>query len=265
MSGSPLIIESDNLSLAWGKALLQVLSQPVGKCNPLIVGVSGFETDLPPEDPVIRTEVDRLLKVHGCNSCDISAMVVFPYKLWIQRKQLSCKEFCNLCVGDLFPRLKALNSLNRHGTYFTRMMAYEGVRKGRPVIIDQVSEVVDRLKGVRRFRATGLQMTCFNPATDHGPQTRLGFPCLQHVGVTYEGDDGIAVTGLYPSQHIFDRAYGNYLGLAHLGRFLSYHSGRPLRRVTCIATRPMLGSKIAKSSLAELKSLIEKRMEEMSK
>lgn len=261
MPGTPLVIKSSNLSFAWGQALLRVLDQPIGKCSPLIVTISGFESELPPEDQNVRREVDRSLKAAACNSCDVSGMVIFPYKLWLGRKRLSCDEFCEVCVRDLYPRLVALDRRNHHGTYFTRMMAYEGVRNGTPIKINQVAEVVDRLKGDRHFRATGLQMTCFNPAQDHSRQTRLGFPCLQHVGVTYEGDDGIAVTGFYPTQHIFARAYGNYLGLGHLGRFLGFHSKQSLRRITCIATRPLLGSGIRKSSLASLRKVVESQME----
>lgn len=261
MSSSPLLIDSSNLSLAWGQALLRVLESPIGQCRPLVVSIGDFQGDLPPEDDAIRTETDRLLEAEGCNSCDVSAMVIFPYKLWLRRKQLSSEEFCRVCVTEYYPRLAALNRLNRHGTYFLRMMDYKSVKNGSIESVDQVSQLVERLNNKKRFRATGLQMTCFNPATDHNRQPRLGFPCLQHVGITHEGDDGIAVTGFYPSQHIFDRAYGNYLGLAHLGHFLAHHSGHSLARVTCIATRPLLGSDRQKGALQGLRQLIQTRME----
>jgi hypothetical protein len=261
MPAGPLLIESSNLSLAWGQALMEVLDHPIGECRPMVVSVGGFSEELPPEDHAIRKETDRLLKSQGCNSCDVSAMVIFPYKLWLRRLGLSCEEFCGICVNDYFPRLAALNKLNRHGTYFLRMMNYKSVKNGSVVSVDQVSQVVDRLRNKSRFRATGLQMTCFNPATDHNRQPRLGFPCLQHVGITHEGENGIAITGFYPSQHLFDRAYGNYLGLAHLGHFLAHHSGHSLDRVTCIATRPLLGTNRNKGALKGLKKLIEERME----
>ncbi|TWT90253.1 thymidylate synthase [Pseudobythopirellula maris] len=262
MPGAPTVVECSNLSIAWGHALLQVLQKPAGKCNPLVVSIAGFQGDLPPEDSAIRTATDAALSTAGCNSCDVSAMVIFPYKLWLRRKDLTSSEFGELCVDHLYPRLAALNPANRHGTYFARLMGFDAVRNGSVNRIDQVSEVIDRLSGDRHFRATGLQMTCFNPAADHSRQTRLGFPCLQHVGVDYEGKDSISITGFYPSQYIFDRAYGNYLGLAHLGHFIAYHTKLSLRRVTCIATRPLLGAGVSKSSLGQLRSVVEKRVTE---
>ena len=50
------------------------------------------------------------------------------------------------------------------------------------------------------------------------------------------GDDSLAVTGFYAKQHMFERAYGNYLGLCHLGRFMAHEMGLTLSQVVCIAT-----------------------------
>lgn len=261
MSGAPIIIDRPNLSDAWGEAFLNVMGRPAGKCPPLVVSIGGFSSSLPPEDITMRKAVDAALIANKCNTSDVSAMVIFPYKLWLRRQHMTSNEFSNLCITDLLPRLRSLDQRNRHGTYFERLMAFEGQKDGAPKTINQLSEVVDRLKGEKHFRATGLQMTCFNPAVDHTRQPRLGFPCLQHVGVTYEGDDGIVLTGFYPSQHIFDRAYGNYLGLAHLGHFLGAQSGLALRRVTCITTRPLLGAAITKTAVCTLRQVVEQRLE----
>lgn len=262
MSGSPIVLESSNLSLAWGKAFLEVITSPKDTCRPLIVSASidDLDNNLPCEDPDIRLALDQLLKQQHCNSCSVSGMVIFPYKFWRKRKDVPVRDFCKSCVEELYPRMVKANKLNRHGTYFTRLMSYETLRKGEIVKVNQVEEVIDRLLGLKRFRATGLQMTCFSPSIDHTPQPRLGFPCLQNIGITYEGKYDIAITGFYPSQHIFDRAYGNYLGLSHLGSFICHHTGLNLTRVTCIAMRPMLGSNRAKKPLSALRSLLETKL-----
>jgi hypothetical protein len=258
--GSPILIENSNLSLAWGTAFLELMRRPLGQCPQLIVSMAGFDSNLPPEADVIRAALDNALaSCPKCVSCAMSAMTIFPYKLWIRRRNLSCEDFCNICTTNLLPRLQALDRRNLHGTYFARMMAYPSIERGQAKTINQLAEVVDRLSGSKHFRATGLQMTCFHPALDHSRQPRLGFPCLQHVGITYEDDDGIAITGFYPSQHIFDRAYGNYLGLAHLGRFICDQTGLELRRITCIATRPMLGS-TAKSAVQALEAIVSNQL-----
>lgn len=264
MAGPPITIARSNLSAAWGQAFLEVLDRPAGKCPPLVVSIGGFTSPLPSEDVAIRQAVDAALAANKCNSCDVSAMVIFPYKLWMRRQNMTCDEFSDLCISNLLPRLRSLDQRNRHGTYFERLMAFEGRKNGKATTTNQLTEIVDRLQGKKHFRATGLQMTCFNPPLDHTRQPRLGFPCLQHVGVTYEGDDGIAITGFYPSQHIFDRAYGNFLGLAHLGHFLGAKSRLALRRVNCIATRPMLGAKITKAAVRKLRQVVGQRLEALN-
>jgi len=44
-----------------------------------------------------------------------------------------------------------------------------------------------------------------------------------------------AASGFYASQYLFKRAYGNYLGLCRLGRFMAFQMGLKLVRLTCYA------------------------------
>ena len=86
---------------------------------------------------------------------------------------------------------------------------------------------------------------------DHTNQRQRGFPCLQHVAFAPQGADGLAVTGFYVTQYIFERAYGNYLGLCRLGRFMAQEMGKQLTQVTCVAS-PAKGGDKTKSYLREL-------------
>tara|TARA_R110002096_G_scaffold9342_6_gene37034 strand:- start:55 stop:858 length:804 start_codon:yes stop_codon:yes gene_type:complete len=261
MACDPIMISDSSLSFAWAKAFREVMRHPIRRCPQLFVSIDNPSFGLPSEDSAIRTALDDTLKKNDCISCDVSAMTIFPHKLWQRHHSSPCDEFSKVCTSRLLPRMKALDQRNRRGTYFERLMAYKGVRNGKECEINQLDEVIQRLNGKKHFRATGLQMTCFNPALDHSPQPRLGFPCLQHVGVTFEGKTEIVVTGYYPSQHIFSRAYGNYLGLAHLGSFLCDQTGLNLSRIVCIATHPLLGCS-AKMPLKGLMMKIENRLEE---
>ena len=49
---SPLIVESNNLSVAWGNAFLQVYQ--AGEISPLVVVINGLDNAEPSEIPVIR-------------------------------------------------------------------------------------------------------------------------------------------------------------------------------------------------------------------
>jgi len=52
-------------------------------------------------------------------------------------------------------------------------------------------------------------------------------------------------------QYLFERAYGNYLGLCRLGRFMAEQMGLSLVKMTCIAVVAQCGN-YSKSSLRQL-------------
>ena len=237
MRGVPIVLSEHSVDDVWSQYLLHVLSHSDKKCPTTILSirVKGCE----PTISSLRRELDVELAKQNCNPIDVTALTVFPNKLWQTRKNLNVTDFCELCVDKLAPRMKALNKSNQNGIYFERMMSYTG-RDG--VKVNQLGHVIDRLSGGRRFRPTGLQITCFDPLRDHTRQTRRGFPCLQHVGMTYESDDEIVLTAYYPTHYVFDRAYGNFVGLIQLGEFIAHHSNLKMVRLNCVATSPRLGS-----------------------
>ena len=98
---------------------------------------------------------------------------------------------------------------------------------------------------------SALQAAIFDPTKDHTNQRMRGFPCLQQVAFAPQGADGLMVTGLYATQYIFERAYGNYLGLCRLGRFMAQEMGKQLTQVTCVAS-PAKGGDKTKGYLREL-------------
>ena len=102
-----------------------------------------------------------------------------------------------------------------------------------------------------------MQAAIIDPALDHTNSQQLGFPCLHQVAFTPDGDAGLAVTGFYATQYLFDRAYGNYLGLCRLGRFMAHEMGLKLARMTCIASVAQRGTP-GKSELQPLVEELEK-------
>ena len=75
-----------------------------------------------------------------------------------------------------------------------------------------------------------FQATTFDPGRDHVASAQLGFPCLQQV--SFEPTQaGLVTNAFYATQQIFDRAYGNYLGLVQLGAFMAQEMGMSLARL----------------------------------
>ena len=58
---------------------------------------------------------------------------------------------------------------------------------------------------------------------------------MQQVAFLPEGKNGLRISALYPMHYLWGRAYGNYLGLINLGRFMAFEMGLELTGLTCIA------------------------------
>ena len=249
-----LTIEEDNLSVAWAKALLRVVE--AGEIAPLSVVIRGFTDGEPKEVAQIRQLLDDALSAdEKALSCNEVANTIFPNSLWnarANRQQLYDRYL------RIMPRVLR-DRRNRYGVYFQRLIAF-GHDVAREGGVNQLEHIIQTWHG-GNHRRTALQAAIFDPSRDHSNQPRRGFPCLQHVAFAPQGSDGLAVTGFYVTQYIFERAYGNYLGLCWLGRFMAQEMGRHLTQVTCVAS-PAKRDK-TKSYLQELAQGVERILDQL--
>jgi len=206
----------------------------------------------------VQRAVDALNK----QSSRTIANTIFPNSLWTP-KALDNAE-------DLYARYDRIWTTiakcpaNSKGVYFRRLIAYfpEGLpASSEPV--NQLKHVIETFRG-GNHRHSALQASIFDPTRDHTNSRQRGFPCLQQVAFdTSEGELG--VTGFYALQHHVPKAYGNYLGLCWLGRFMAHQMGLRLSQVTCIASSLKLGDGCTKSGLEPLKESLNLALEEYRK
>ena len=97
---------------------------------------------------------------------------------------------------------------------------------------NQIEFIIQHCKpGVRHSM---FQASLFDPARDHTAAAQLPFPCLQHVTFAPNFKAGtLSMTAFYATQQLFEKGYGNYLGLARLGLFVGNEVGLALDRVSC--------------------------------
>lgn len=145
---------------------------------------------------------------------------------------------------------------NNKGVYFRRLTAYTPLDqpKSRPPI-NQLEHIIETYKS-GNHRHSALQASIFDPTRDHTNSRQRGFPCLQQVAFGVS-DDTLEVTGFYALQHHVPKAYGNYLGLCWLGRFMAKQMALRLAQITCIASSLKLGDGYSKTALTPLKNALE--------
>jgi thymidylate synthase len=257
----PIVIEEDNLSYAWGKVFLKVMEGQ--SAPPILISITDFKDGMPRESTAIRRAVDETLTKSNKHNSSVSAQTIFPHDHWTKNKKYGRQNLFEWYITEFLPRLKARDRLNAYGTYFERMICFTGIKGAggniKLHIINQLDHIInvwcrDRERSTHS-RESALQVSCFDPAKDHTGQPVRGFPCLQQVSFSYDKDDNLAVCGYYPTQYIFDRAYGNYMGLCYLGRFMAEEMGMRLVRMNCFIQQPKLGS-ASKSYLQALKDVV---------
>ena len=227
-STQPMMVEDSNLSRAWARTFLHVLDNPGAAISPLVVTLTGFtpEGDAV-EDASVRAALDACLSTNGRYDVETVAWTIFPRSMLRIAKGDRHRLF-ELYRGS-YPRFRALNpSANGRGLYFGRLVAYE---RG-PCDGNQLEWILLQYGARSGVRQTMLQASIFDPEHDHVASAQLGFPCLQHVTFVPEGDELVA-NAFYATQQLFDKAYGNWLGLCELGRFMAGEMGLRLARLNC--------------------------------
>ncbi len=253
MTKTNVVIEESNLSLAWGKAFLEVYKH--NEVAPMIVVIKDLNSEEDIELGSIREALDLSLGDEKFQSCRTVASTIFPEGLWVPENGR----------GELFeryrkimPRMKKYRK-NQYGLYFQRLIAY-GCDDEFNHGVNQLEKICEKYQNSIR-RRTAFHAAIFDPHEDHSPQIRRGFPCLQHVSFDVTGNDQLTITGTYVTQYMFERAYGNYLGLFQLGRFMAHEMGRQLTRVTCIAA-PAVRGPVAKKRLRPLAQTVREAIHE---
>lgn len=223
---APLVIEDTNLSRAWARILLRVLENPGREIAPLVLSISGYgEGGGAVEDQKVRTELDKLLKSKGKLSVEDVAFPIFPQRLWDMSGGKRDRLFRHF--SGSFRRWQAMNrSLNGRGMYFERMTMFGSGPCGG----NQLEWILSQYGAREGVRRSMLQATTFDPARDHTASAQLGFPCLQQVSFA-PTSAGLVTNAFYATQQIFDKAYGNYLGLSQLGAFMAHEMNMPLARL----------------------------------
>ena len=250
----PMLIDRPNLSLAWADAFSAIRSTPGHRLAPLTLSFEGFAGGDVVETEAIRIALDAALAATEMQKIQTVANTIFPQALWRQAK--GDRQALYASYRENLPEYVAMEpNKNRRGLYFGRLIAYDmDHRTGErlphvpdgsiPENANQLEFIIQRCK--KGVRVSAFQASVFDPARDHTAAAQLGFPCLQHVTfVPNFNEDSLMLNAFYATQQLFEKGYGNYLGLARLGLFVANQTGLKLSRVTCFIGVEKMESKPA--------------------
>jgi thymidylate synthase len=224
MTGDPIFISATSLADAWKKTILEAINK--GKeLTPFILSITEFEDTL-----TFQSELDRHLLSNNHQETETVAGTIFPEQLYRYvryKRDLLYEEY-----NRSFPRIQSIATANRRGTYFQRMIAYKNPI-GNPV--NQLENIILSLTEGNVNRRSKLQISIFDATQDHLPGPFQGFPCLQHLTFYKSKNDGLVLNSFYAMQYLYEKAYGNWLGLVNLGKFVARESGLDLHKLNLYA------------------------------
>lgn len=216
------VIEETSLSTAWIKTVDRILTGPGKEISPFVLSLTQFD-----ETREVRDALDAALKKNNRASILTVSETIFPDSLYNYCDQ-DRHELYKM-YGESFPRIRKIDPSNRNGTYFQRLIAFEG--QNGP--INQLEIIISSLKNPNVKRRSKLQAAIFDPSIDHTNGVFQGFPCLQHVTFAISENGGLILNGFYAIQYLYRKAYGNWLGLINLGRFIANELGIEFEKMIC--------------------------------
>lgn len=252
-----------NVSEAWARAYLKVVGSPGNEVAPLVVTFTGVTADRVEEHPDFRAALDACLLENDMQKVDTVAGTIFPQSLWNfarDRAHLYEEYKANLpwyCQQAM--------SKNRRGLYFARLTGFDMDPKTAETHEpkdthmpggNQLEFIIENCK--KGKRRSMFQAAIFDPHRDSVRDAQLGFPCLQHIQVLPDFDSkSLDLNAFYATQQIFEKGYGNYLGLARLASFIAGEVGIEKARVTCFIGVEKMEKRPKTGTYATLRSLVD--------
>lgn len=231
-----MIFEGSSLTEGWLRILVYMSENKTWEASPAI---TKFPANAEPPEYQEELENDLNLYLESVNQPKIhtTAGTIFPNSL----------VGGNVSVFDRFEKTwkhVKKDRRNNKGHYFRRLIAYNE-KNGNPV--NQLKHIIDTYNGIEGerqpvHRRSALIALTFDPTIDHTAQPQRGFPCLQQVCFVPKKNGTMAINAIYATQHLDDRAYGNYLGLLYLGRFMAKEMHLKLDEINCIASVLRIGT-----------------------
>lgn len=237
MNKGPLALTTAGIQEAWMTVMGELLAPGVERLTQLTVTITG-RGEASIQGAAVQEALDRELIAKGLYSSHTTANTIFPRLLW-RRNDTRAQLFVR--YARILPILKKADRRNKYGIYFERLIAFDRSRGGSREGINQLDHIVSTFQR-GNTRRSALQAAVFDPVLDLNHQRQRGFPCLQYVTFDPNPSGQLEMTGVYTTQYIFDRGYGNYLGLYGLGEFMAHEMSLSLDKIHVVTMRAEIGS-----------------------
>lgn len=147
---------------------------------------------------------------------------------------------------------ETIRAFNPIGTYFQRIINWPGWDSSELEIVNQLEIIINKINSGKAGRSVyeiGLDINStecvmdariYNPLQDRKHMQIGGFPCLSHLSIKPEQSKRetgrIHMAALYRNHYFIEKAYGNYLGLGLLLKFIADATNRSIGELVCVSS-----------------------------
>ena len=194
-----------------------------------------------PNDKIIDTRVDALLRAAGVLPLNSVAETLFPAK---EYRLHGAKGVYEIYPEKVYPGIRGLLGW---GTYAYRLL--RGKDKDGQTI-KPLEKCVAKMRRELAKVEGGVNRACYDLSVAEGDEPyelpiyraandqghTYGRPCLSHISLKITRDNKLNLTALYRSHFYVERALGNLLGLARLQGFVARETGLTIGSLVCVST-----------------------------
>jgi thymidylate synthase len=227
----PIVICENSFQVAWAQAILALTDNHWDAWN-IVVQIDHPELF----DKYIHNLLENFAKRNNLISQKHVAHTIFPQRFFtngITRDKLYEKYLRFFKRPRKEPR-------HGWGTYFVRMISYSTPDGD----VDQLGGIINNIKD--RSKNYGASYTIVIPCPHQDLNKIMGGPCLNYITIQTENTSGIKDTkiinmlAVYRNHDFTKRAYGNYLGLCHLLKYIAHETNSQIGTLTCVSSHAFI-------------------------
>lgn len=221
----------DNLSNAWFEVVQHILEQPELECSNLMVEIINPTS----RNLSIEENYERFCNSTNIKHFSIPANTIFPQKAF---EILGCDRHK---LYRKYPRLhKVLKG--SWGSYFGQMIGWTLSDYDNVIPLNQLEQIIDKINNRQRVYAAAYTIQIANPI-DHALYV-IGGPCLHYIFLQLDSNSRtMNMLAIYRNHDFVKKAYGNYVGLGNLLKFICYETNFNIGKLTCVSSHAFIESK----------------------
>jgi thymidylate synthase len=233
---SPIVICENSFQLVWAQAIIALKTNHWDAWN-IVVQIDHPELF----NKKINNLLEEFVKKHKTEENKLISPKHVAHTIFPQR--FFTKGISKDKLYEKYWRFfKRPRKEPRHGwgTYFVRMISYPTPDGD----IDQLGGIIKNIND--RPKNYGASYTIVIPCPHQDLNRIMGGPCLNYITIQTENASGlkdikiINMLAVYRNHDFTKRAYGNYLGLCHLLKYIAHETNSQIGTLTCVSSHAFL-------------------------